>query len=254
MAKTYRTEREARLDFVRAVMRYCGIKEGSEDHKELLRWYNEATGGYDMTDDDAWCAAFLSAVAAMLGYKEFPLECSCSRMLALAERRGIRIEKRGYAPQVGDWLIYDLDLKGGATDHIGVVVWVDGETLWVCEGNYSNTVKLRKIRIDDSRIHRYICPDYMELVDNGNLADTEPPRIPIEIPEIKEEDEDMKIYNDVDEMPEWAQEPVADLVEIGVIQGVGGGELGLSTLAMRIAVMLWRGMSYIAKRCGVSLK
>lgn len=253
MAKTYRTEREARLDYVLTCTRYCGIAEGGEDHRALLWWYNHENDGYKMTVNDPWCAAFLSAVAKKLGYEKFPTECSCSRMIEKAKGMGLRIEERGYVPEIGDWLIYDWG-SDSRPDHIGTVAGVEGETMWITEGNYSNTVKSRKIRVDDPRIHRYICPDYMELVDNGNFAEGDRPNVPIEIPEIKEEDEDMKIYNDVDEMPEWAQEPVADLVEIGVIQGVGGGELGLSALAMRIAVMLWRGMSYIAKRCGVSLK
>ena len=49
-----------------------------------------------------------------------------------------------------------------------------------------------------------------------------------------------KIYNSVDEMPEWAQEAVQELVDDGTIEGVGGGDLGMTLADIRLAVWLWR--------------
>ena len=48
------------------------------------------------------------------------------------------------------------------------------------------------------------------------------------------------IYNSVDEMPEWAQEAVQELVDDGTIEGVGDGELGMTLTDIRLAVWLWR--------------
>lgn len=245
MKKKYMTVLEAAMAFVLCCLRFAGIKEGGREHKELIGVYNTIEPlpyGYTMTTKDAWCAAFLSAVARMLGYARFPFECSCSRMLKKAREMGLDTWGRGYEPRVGDLLIYDLD-KNGAMDHIGVVVWVDGGKVWVVEGNYSNAVKVRCIAIDDPRVFAWICPDYMELVDNSNFVGGDRPNIPIETPET-EEDEDMakneKIYNSVDEMPEWAQEGVQELIDDGTIEGVGGGDLGMTMADIRQAVWLWR--------------
>ena len=203
MAKAYATELEARLDFVAMAARYAGIREGSAEHKELLKAYNEAAGGYDMTTADAWCAAFVSAIAARLGYRKFPLECSCSRMIARAETLGVRTESRGYRPQVGDWLIYALDLNG-AVDHVGVVIGIDGDDLWVLEGNYGNTVKSRvRIRYDDPRVKRWICPDYTEQVERTGQPDT-------------------GAFADVP-ADAWYAGDVARAAALGIVEGVGGG-------------------------------
>lgn len=72
--------------------------------------------------------------------------------------------------------------------------------------------------------------------------------------DIEEREDDMKVYNTVKELPEWAQKPIGDLVDMKIIAGIGENKLGLSDIMVRIAVMLYRGMDYIAKRCGVSLR
>lgn len=252
MAEMYKTEREARLDFVACCMRYAGIKEGGADHKALLIWYNtgELPRGYKMTVKDPWCAAFLSAIAKKLGYERFPVECSCKEMLYKAERMGLKTYGRGYEPGIGDLLIYDLN-KNGEIDHIGAVAWIEGDYIWIVEGNYGDSVKMRKIHIDDPRIYAWICPDYMERVDNSNWVGGDRPNIPIEIPE--SEEEDMNKYKSVDEMPEWAREGVQKLVDLGIIEGVGDGDLGMNLTETRLAVWLWRGMKAIAKLICVNL-
>lgn len=254
MAK-YKTEREARQGFALECLKWCGIKEGSAEHLALIEFYNlidPLPYGYRMTATAAWCAAFLSAVGWKLGYKNMPFECSCSRMMALAKADGIW-ENRSYVPEVGDWVVYDLN-KNGSPDHIGVVTGREDRRVFVCEGNFSDSVKNRfDVTLGDERLIGYICPNYMELVDNSNFADGDRPNIPIEIPEIKEEETVERIYNSVDEMPEWAQEPIQALVDMGVIEGVGGGELGLSAQEMRLAVMQYRGLVKLAGKLGVEL-
>lgn len=249
----YKTEREARQAYVLECLKWCGIKEGSKDHAELISYYNmidPLPRGVRMTVTMAWCAAFLSAVAWKLGYRNWDLECSVPRLVEMAREDG-RWRGRDYAPQVGDWIVYDLN-KNKSGDHIGIVTGVEGVRVFACEGNFSDSVKNRfDLERDDEVIIGYIVNNFMELVDNSNWVGSDRPNIPIEIPVLKEE-EDM--YNKVDEMPEWAQEGVQELVDIGVIKGVGDGDLGLSELAVRLAVWLWRGLKLITEKCGVSLK
>ena len=221
----YKTELEARLGFVARFTRFAAIKEGSAEHKELLAAYNAATDGYNMTVNDPWCAASISAVAAMEGYKGFPLECSCSRMLAKAQKNGTRVKKRGYRPMVGDWILYDLDLKGSPTDHIGVIIGIEGDELWILEGNFGNTVKARAIRYDDPRISYIICPDYTELV-------------------MLQKEENMAHYKTVAEVPEFARPTIAMLVDRGLLLGIDSDDLGLTDELVRTLVILDRAGAF----------
>lgn len=224
----YRTEMEARLAFVAKAARYAGTKEGSAEHKEMIAAYNAATSGYDMSKDDPWCAMFLSAIAALLGYEKVPLECSCSRMVAKAKSMGIRVEGRGYLPQVGDWPIYDLDLNG-AMDHIGVVADVDGDDVYVLEGNYSDTVKSRvHIRYDDPRILLWICPDYGELVERATAAGG------------GSSGGAAAAYPSLESAPEYARPTIRMLMERGWLLGVAEDDLGLTEQMIRVLVILNR--------------
>lgn len=231
----YGTEKEARLAFLAKAARYAGIKEGSAEHKVLIAAYNAETDGYDMGVDDPWCAMYLSAIAAMLGYQRMPLECSCSRMVAKAKSMGIRVEARGYRPQVGDWPVYDLDLNG-AMDHIGVAIDVDGDDVYVLEGNFGDTVKSRfRIRYDDPRIQLWICPDYTEQVERPLLdMDAEKPAAPDKpgcaVPTIV----------DLDAVPEYARPTIEMLVREGCLRGIGDGNLGLDEQMVRVLVIVER--------------
>lgn len=234
----YATEQAARDAYLVQLLRYTGIKEGSAEHAQIIAAYNLITPrprGHVATVKDSWCAIFLCAIAWAMGFRDWPWECSCSRIMMEAKVRGIWHGGWSDGAQLGQWVIYDLD-KSGAVDHIGAVCHVSGNDVWIVEGNYSNTVKVRRIQVGDERVAGFVDVDYTELVDDGNLVDTEPPRIPIEIPEIKEED-DMKTYKTVDEVPEYARPTIAMLVERGALLGVAEGDLGLTDEMVRTLVI-----------------
>lgn len=249
----YRTEREARLDFAVECLKFTGIKEGGAEHAALMDFYNmidPLPRGYRMTLKDAWCAAYLCATAWKLGYRNWNFECSCSRLQEMAKADGIWRD-RCYIPQVGDWVVFDLSKPWGKGDHIGVVTGTDGRKVYSCEGNFSDSVKNRlDLQIGDERICGYICNDFFELVDNSNFIDGDRPNIPVEIPK-NEEAHEMLNYNKVEEMPKWSQEGVQELCDIGVIEGVGGGDLGMSLMEIRFAVWLWRGLKVVCKLLGL---
>ena len=244
----YRTEREARLDFAVECLKFTGIKEGSKEHAALMDFYNmidPLPRGYHMTLVDAWCAAYLCATAWKLGYRSWNFECSCSRLQEMAKADGIWRD-RGYIPYVGDWVVFDLSKPWGKGDHIGVVTGTDGRKVYSCEGNFADSVKNRlDLQIADERICGYICNDFFELVDNSNFVDGDRPNIPAEVPEF-EEDEDMatkdkKIYNSVEEMPEWAKAEMTALAESGAMKGRGGEEgLDLTERDVRLLTIVER--------------
>lgn len=251
----YKTEREARQAYVLECLKWCGIKEGSQDHAELISYYNMIAPlprGYRMSLKDAWCAAFLSAVAWKLGYRNWFFECSCPKLVEQAKKDGAW-KARGYIPQAGDWIVYDLN-KNGTADHVGIVTGVEGKRVFACEGNFSDSVKNRfDAELDDEIITGFIVHNFYELVDNSNMVGGDRPNIPIEVPEIKE-DNTVEQYKSVSDMPEWAREGVQELVDIGVIEGVGDGDLGMGLTETRLAVWIWRLGKWICKKLSMSLK
>ena len=149
---------------------YKGIAEGSEQHKAILKVFNDSglCTRYKMTVNDAWCATSVSAAFIASGLSNiFPcVECSCENMINLAISAGIWVENDAYVPDVGDVILYDWDDNGvgdctGWSDHVGIVVSCDGSTIRVIEGNKSNTVGYRDIAVNGKCIRGFITPHYV---------------------------------------------------------------------------------------------
>ncbi len=165
----YKTELEARLHYVASLLRYTGTKEGSQSHSEILSNYNRITPlprGHKATKTDSWCAIFVNGGAWSLGYRNFPWECSCTRIRAKAKSVGIWNEGWTSTQKVGQWVIYDWK-NDGAVDHIGVVCWISGNRIYVLEGNYDDSVKIRVITVGDTSVEGFVDLDFAELVDDS---------------------------------------------------------------------------------------
>ena len=202
--------------------RWLGVKEGSRDHAEILGVYNgirPLPRGYAVKDSDPWCAAFASAVAVMAGAGErYPLECSCTKIIEAAKKRGIWVEEDGYLPRVGDWVLYNWEAQAtgddiGAPDHVGVVIGVEKGMILVVEGNYDNAVKLRRVPLDWQKLRGFVCPET--------------------------EVEDVR-YHTLSEIPEYARTTIEKLTENGSLKGMAVDDLGLSTDLVRTLVILDR--------------
>lgn len=148
---------------------WLGKNEADGSHKEIIDVYNSQRPlprGYKVKYTDAWCATFVSAVAVKLGYTDIiPTECSCPKMIQLLKNIGAWVEDDAYVPKSGDLLFYDFDDNGvgentGGTDHIGIVEKVEGNTITVIEGNYSNSVKRKSIKVNGRYIRGYGVPKY----------------------------------------------------------------------------------------------
>ena len=151
------------------LVQYKGIAEGSEQHKAILKVFNDSglCTRYKMTVNDAWCATSVSSAFIASGLTGiFPcVECSCENMINLAINAGIWVENDAYVPDVGDVILYDWDDNGigdctGWSDHVGIVVSCDGSTIRVIEGNKSNTVGYRDIAVNGKCIRGFITPHY----------------------------------------------------------------------------------------------
>lgn len=163
------TEKELRQQYVNKAITYQGAKESNSSHRPIIDLYNSIRplpNGYRLSYTDPWCAGFVSAVAKACGLTDiiFP-ECSCDRQIALFKKAGRWQENDAYKPQMGDIIFYDWDDSGagdntGSSDHVGIVVEVNGTTIRVIEGNISDSVGYRNITVNAKFIRGYGLPDY----------------------------------------------------------------------------------------------
>lgn len=221
------TELELRLKAALAAAKWLGTKEGSADHRRILDIYNSIRPlprGYAMQTTDPWCAAFVCAAAVEAGIGELvPKECSCGQIIELAKRMGIWIEDDAHVPMIGDWVLYNWDAAEsgddtGAADHVGIVAGVlDGKML-VIEGNYDNTVKLRRLTINTQTIRGFVCPRYDTLA----------------------KEDEMVRYHSLEEVPAYARGTIEKLTDDGSLRGIAEDDLGLTEELVRILVILDR--------------
>ena len=151
-----------------------GYNERSGQYKAIIDGYNAylptavkaGCVNYKVKYTDEWCAtaASYAYIACGLGYL-FPVECSCPRMITLAQKMGIWQENDGYTPKPAEAVLYDWDDFGkgdniGTADHIGIVIAVDGNTFTVIEGNNGETVKRRTMSVNGKYIRGFITPKF----------------------------------------------------------------------------------------------
>lgn len=155
---------------------WLGYNEKDGSHKKIIDVYNAhkpLARGYKVKYTDAWCATFVSAVSIQLGYTDImPNECSCPKMIELYKKLGAWVENESRVPNPGDILFYDWEDDGngdntGRSDHVGIVERVVGDTITVIEGNYSNSVKRRNVRVNGKYIRGYGVPKYDEEKQEG---------------------------------------------------------------------------------------
>ena len=148
---------------------WIGCKESDGSHKKIIDVYNSHTPlarGYKLKYTDAWCAGFASACAIACGATDIiPTEVGCQRQIDLFKSKGIWVEDDSYVPNPGDFIFYDWqdtgagDNKGGS-DHVGIVEKVVDGVITVIEGNYSDSVKRRTIKVNGLYIRGYGVPKY----------------------------------------------------------------------------------------------
>ena len=163
-------ESEVRNAVAGTITEWLGIKEGSEQHKQILEIYNSQDNlprGYKMTVNDAWCAATVCAVWILNGIDKYmDMECSCNNLIENAKKVGWWIEDDSHIPAVGDAILYDWDDNGngdntGRVEHVGLVVNVSvGGVFRVVEGNKNDSVDIRTMKVNGRYIRGFICPRY----------------------------------------------------------------------------------------------
>lgn len=158
-----------RSQIVKQMQSWVGLKESNGSHKKIIDIYNKIKPlpvGYKLKYTDAWCAGTISAAAQVCKATDIiPAECSCPRMITLAQKMGIWVENDAHVPKPGDIILYDWDDSGkgdnkNSPDHVGLVEKISGTTITVIEGNYSNAVKRRTLKVNGKYIRGFIVPKY----------------------------------------------------------------------------------------------
>ena len=177
-------ELELRRKVVETAEAYLGCREVAGSHKMIIDIYNtleETEGGlpvgYRMKYTDAWCSAFVSAIAILCGLTDIiPPECGCGRHIERFKKLGIWVENDGYVPIMGDIILYSWNDngKGECTEgasHIGYVVSCDGKTIKVIEGNISDSVGYRTLAVNGQYIRGFAVPDYASKVKPDEIEE-----------------------------------------------------------------------------------
>ena len=90
------------------------------------------------------------------------------------KRIGCWVENDAYTPKQGDVIFYDWQDNGagdnvGSSDHVGIVEGCDGVNITVIEGNNSNSVARRTLRVNGRYIRGFGVPKYnTESNNNAN--------------------------------------------------------------------------------------
>ncbi len=167
----------SRNTYIEQMRHYIGAKDGNALHKEIIATYNSYVPhprGHKLNEKDAWCAGTVSACAIAVGYTDIiPIECSCTKMIELANQKGIWNENDAYVPKVSDLILYDWEDNGigdckGQPNHIGAVESVVNGMITVIEGNYGGECKRRTLPINGRYIRGYICPKYTDIPVSDN--------------------------------------------------------------------------------------
>lgn len=147
---------------------WLGCNEANGTHRQIIDLYNSVRPlprGYAVKYTDEWCSTFVSAVAIKAGATDIiPRECGCEKQIELCKSMGIWIEDGSIVPKAGDIIFYNWDDSSqpndGYADHVGIVESVGGYTITVIEGNMSERVGRRNIRIGHGNIRGYARPRY----------------------------------------------------------------------------------------------
>ena len=166
------TERELRQQVVSIAQGWIGCKESNGTHKPIIDLYNShkpLARGYPVKYTDAWCSTFASACAIKAGLTDIiPTECGCGKHVELFKKLGSWQENDAYVPSPGDYIFYDWQDGAnyattdntGAPNHVGIVEKVSGQTITVIEGNMSNAVGRRTLKVNGRYIRGYGVPKY----------------------------------------------------------------------------------------------
>lgn len=151
---------------------------GTSKYCKYGEWYGYQGG---------WCTTFVLWCFNKAGnnldvamYKNIvPSGGNCNSMISWYKNRDrYHTRESGYTPKKGDLIFFDWS-GNGSSQHVGLVDYIDGSTVYTVEGNCSGKVKARKYTTTGSKPYNNISaimgygnPDYTSLAKNGTVKQT----------------------------------------------------------------------------------
>lgn len=148
-------------------------KTGDPQQRMIVALYNQIAPlprGYRLKEHDAWCAAFVSVCAYVVGASGivYP-ECGAHEMWnRYPDSR--RCREHGKQAERGDLLFYDWN-GDGRIDHVGIVLDRQEDLLRVIEGNFDNSCGIRFVTENEQCIYGSCRPDYGDTMDAVMFVD-----------------------------------------------------------------------------------
>ncbi len=158
-------------EIIRIARTQIGYREGySGGHWNNRQKYSPAVPGLEWSQNQAWCATFVSWCARQAGVTPlYPVTASVWTAMNWFKARG----RYSDYPAIGAQVIFG---RSGST-HTGLVVAYDGEFITTVEGNTNdsgsaegNGVYLKRRQRRDSYVHGYGLPDFPEGVTTADPA------------------------------------------------------------------------------------
>lgn len=151
---------------------------GSSTYSKYGDWYGYQGG---------WCTTFVmwcynkagNDLGISLYGNVIPSGGNCNSMISWYENNG-RYHRRGdgYSPKAGDLVFFDWS-GNGSSQHVGIVNYVSGSTVYTIEGNCSGQVKAREYTVSGSKpynnvsaIMGYGAPNFSNVSSGGSSNTT----------------------------------------------------------------------------------
>ena len=166
--------------FVSVMQGWVGYSEANGKYRQIIDLYNShkpLARGYKLKYTDEWCDGTISAAAIKAGAVDIiGTEVGCEQHVKIFKQKGIWIEDGTIIPKKGDIILFNWDdnsqPNNGYSDHIGVVEKVVGNTITTIEGNKSQAVGRRTLKVGAGNIRGYARPKYKAASSNtsSNLS------------------------------------------------------------------------------------
>ena len=161
--------------FVSVMQGWVGYSEANGKYKQIIDLYNShkpLARGYKLKYSDEWCDGTISAAAIKAGAVDIiGTEVGCEEHVKIFKQKGIWIEDGTITPKKGDIILFNWDdntqPNNGYSDHIGVVEKVSGNTITTIEGNKSQAVGRRTLKVGAGNIRGYARPKYKAESSSG---------------------------------------------------------------------------------------
>jgi len=124
-----------------------------EEDGETMKGYTRYGAWYGVPYGD-WCAMYASFCYRYAAVQGVPLHCNCPAWINELTNLGLFHGEEDYIPNPGELIFFDWNADG-SSDHVGIVVETDGDTVKTIEGNSGNTVGYHTYHLTDSTIQGY---------------------------------------------------------------------------------------------------